>query len=260
MSDAVEKSIRDSYEAGEIYRKETICKRFDANSGEYVDRLLAEKLSTVRRHVRGGLLVDLCCATGEHLFSLADASDQCIGIDFSRPFIDEAKNRAQALGFKHVSFQEGDAKDIPLESESVATLYSFSALYVIPDVGEVLKEVSRVLRPDGRCVLDLGNAHSLNSICIKSYPELPPSFHIPVADMLRLCESQGLEVVEQRAFQLLPLWAGKPRWLWPLLHPKWKTIMATRVGGRMLDEWISSSWVLRRFAFRHLLVCRKTTD
>ena len=117
VSDAVEKSIRDSYEAGEIYKKETICKQFNANSGEYVDRLLAEKLSTVRRHLRRGLLVDLCCATGEHLFSLADASDQCIGIDFSWPFIDEAKNRAKALDFKHISFEEGDAKDIPLDSE-----------------------------------------------------------------------------------------------------------------------------------------------
>jgi ubiquinone/menaquinone biosynthesis C-methylase UbiE len=258
--DFVEKSIKDSYEAGEIYKTETICNRFDACSGDYVDRLLADKISTVRRNIQAGPLVDLCCATGEHLFTLADASDQCIGIDFSRPFIDEAKKRAHILGLGHVSFQEGDAKNIPLKSESVATLYSFSALYVIPDVQKVLREIVRVLRVGGRCVLDLGNSHSLNSICVKSYTELPPSFHISVAEMLRLCKLHGLEVIEHRAFQLLPLWAGKPRWLWPLLHPKWKTIMATRISGRMLDEWLSSSWFLRNFAFRHLLVCVKRSN
>ena len=253
----LDQSIRNRYEAGEIYKAETICIKPIAKSPEYVDRLLDEKLFTVRRHIQSGSLVDLCCATGEHLFSLAETSDCCIGIDFSRPFINEAKIRAEKLGLNGVSFQVGDAKDIPLDSGSVATLYSFSALYVIPDVGKVFKEIARVLRNHGRCVLDLGNSPSINSYCVKSYTELPPSSPISVKEMYRLCELYGLEVIEHRAFQILPLWAGKPRWLWPLLHPWWKTIMAKRVGGRMLDEWVSSSRFLRPFAFRHILVCCK---
>jgi ubiquinone/menaquinone biosynthesis C-methylase UbiE len=256
----VEHSIRDSYEAGQIYSKETICSRLNVASREYADRLLADKLSIVKRHIQSGLLVDLCCATGEHLFTLKDESDRCIGIDFSRPFIEEARMKAETLAIDHVCFQVGDATNIPLDSESVATLYSLSALYQIPKLHNVLKEIARVLQTEGRCILDLGNSYSLNSICVKSYTELPPSFHISVAEMLRLCKLHGLEVIEHRAFQLLPLWAGKPRWLWPLLHPRWKTIMATRISGRMLDEWLSSSWFLRNFAFRHLLVCVKRSN
>jgi hypothetical protein len=33
--------------------------------------------------------------------------------------------------------------------------------------------------------------------------------------------------------------------------------MAREIGGRMLDEWLSSSWPLRHVAFRHLMVCRR---
>jgi ubiquinone/menaquinone biosynthesis C-methylase UbiE len=204
-----------------------------------------------------GLLVDLCCATGEHLFALSGESSRCLGIDFSRPYIDKAKERAAELGLTHVEFEVGDGKNIPLPDESVSTLYSFSALYAIPGVDEVIKEIARVLTVGGRCVLDLGNSRSLNAVCVRAYVELPPVFYIPVPEMMRLCELNNLSIVEKRFFQLLPLWADKPRWLWPLLHPVWKRVMARRIGGQMLDEWLSSSRLFRRFAFRHVLVCEK---
>jgi ubiquinone/menaquinone biosynthesis C-methylase UbiE len=253
----LEQSIRTTYETEGVYRADTICHRLNEQSKEYAERLLLEKLRTVRRHLGDGLLVDLCCATGEHLFTLADVADNCLGIDFSRPYIDRANQRSKELCLSHVKFEVGDAKSLPLETGSVATLYSFSALYAIPDVYVVIREVSRVLRNGGRCVLDLGNSKSLNSICVKAYTELPPTFHITVPEMQRICESSGLKIIEHRSFQLLPLWADKPRWLWPLLHPVWKKIMAVRFKGKMLDEWVSSSRLLRPYAFRHLLVCEK---
>ena len=67
----------------------------------------------------------------------------------------------------------------------------------------------------------------------------------------------GFVEEERRCFQLLPLWAGRPAWLWPLLHPVWKSVLKRRLAGRMLDEWISSLPGLRAFAFRHVIVCRK---
>jgi ubiquinone/menaquinone biosynthesis C-methylase UbiE len=254
----LEQSIRTAYETEGVYKANTICHRLNEQSKEYADRLLLEKLRTVRRHLADGLLVDLCCATGEHLFTLADVADNCLGIDFSRPYIDRANQRSKELGLSHVKFEVGDAKNLPLEIGSVATLYSFSALYAIPDVDVVIREISRVLRDGGRCVLDLANSKSLNSICVKAYTELPPTFHITVPEMQRICECHGLKIIEHRSFQLLPLWADKPRWLWPLLHPVWKRIMAIRLKEKMVDEWLSSSRLLRVFAFRHLLVCEKS--
>lgn len=254
---SAEENLRRAYEAGNIYKADTVCNQLKKNSAEYNDRLLAEKLDTVRRHARPGLLVDLCCATGDHLFELSDVSDQCLGIDFSRPFIDRAREKAGRLGLKHVRFEVGNAKAMQLESSSVTTLYSLSALYQIPGIHEVFSEVARVLQAGGRCVLDLGNIRSLNAISVRAYTELPPSFHLTVAEMQRLCASNGLRIIEHRRFQLLPLWSDKPRWLYPLLHPVWKKIMSKRIKGRMLDEWLCAAPVLRSFAFRHLIVCEK---
>lgn len=256
-SDSLDSSLRQKYESNEIYKIDTICNRVKNNSEEYVDRLLTEKIVTVRNHVKPGLLVDLCCATGAHLLALANVSDNCLGIDFSRPFIQKARDEALQRGYAHVRFEVGDAKALALANASVATLYSFSALYAIPDVGKVFAEIGRIMMPGGRCILDLANSRSLNAICVRAYTELPPTFHLTVAQMDSLCAINGLRIIERRRFQLLPLWAGKPRWLWPLLHPIWKRIMSRRIRGLMLDEWLCRLPILRNFAFRHILVCEK---
>jgi len=150
----------------------------------------------VRKHARPGRLVDLCCATGVHLIEFADLSEDAIGIDFSAPFIEKAKADADAAGLHNLRFIEGDAMAIPLDSETVTTLYSFSALYAVPDLNKTLSEIARVLRPSSRCILDLGNSRSLNTYCVSKYTELPPVFHLPLPNILKMLSQNGLSVVE----------------------------------------------------------------
>lgn len=257
---AVDACIRSAYESGEIYKVDSISFRPRSDAQDYVGRLLVDKIATIRRHLQPGLLVDLCCGNGEHLFALADLGVESLGIDFSRPFVQHAREKAENLGLNHVRFEVGDARALPLADGSVSTLYSLSSLYAVPGLDEVMAETGRVLRPGGRCVLDLVNSRSLNAICVRAYTELPPTFHVTVTEMERLCRENGLRIIEHRRFQLLPLWAGKPRWMWPLLHPAWKTLMSRRMGSRMLDEWISSAPLLRQFAARHVIVCEKAMN
>jgi SAM-dependent methyltransferase len=252
-----DRQARALFESDRVYDPRTICGAPDEDSPDFATRLLNRKLDIVRRHYRGGLVLDLCCATGSHLFHLAPLIERGIGIDFSTVYAGEAQQQARVRGHGHLSFVCGNARHLPLASGSVALLYSLSALYVIPQVEDVFAEVARVLRPGGRCVLDLGNRWSLNAICTRAYPEIATTFYIGVGEMKRLCRQNGLRIVEHRAFQLLPLWADRPRWLYPLLHPGWKRLMSRRLGDRMLDEWISTLPLLERVAFRHLLVCER---
>lgn len=250
-------SPRATFEAGKVYKVETICARADAQSAEYALRLLKRKLEMVIAHHAEGLTLDLCCATGGHLLDLADFIRPAIGIDFSVPFVRKAADDAAAAGHSDLRFLVGNAKALPLTDGSIATAYCFSSLYVIPDVHQVIDELARVLRPGGRAILDLGNARSLNAYCVRHYPDLARQHLQTRGAMRKMVQNAGLAIVEQRAFQILPLWADRPGWLWPLLHPRWKRILATRVGGRMLDEWISNLPFLRSLAFRQMIVCEK---
>ena len=250
---------RSQFEGSALYPADTICRRQIGHSKEYADRLLFEKLETVRRNIQPGLLVDLCCATGEHIWSVKPDGMVAVGLDFSMTYLGEAERRRRSMGDKNVLFIGADARHLPCRTGSIGTLYSLSALYVIPDIDQVIREVARVLRLGGRCVLDLGNRNSLNSFCIRNYyrGDVATNYHISVTEMERLCAGNGLKIIEHRTFQILPLWAGRPWWLWPLLHPIWKRLLGSRIAGRMIDEWICALPGLRRLAFRHLLVCEK---
>jgi SAM-dependent methyltransferase len=255
--DVVARTIRNAYETGDTYAVRRICAALKPDSGEYADRLLHDKVETVLRHYSGGVAVDLCCATGEHLLTLAPRFNYGVGLDFSRRYLIQAKADAETRGITNVCFVVADATRIPLADASVDLLYSFSSLYAIPNAADVVVEVSRILRPGGVCVLDMGNRTSLNALCTRYYTEWPPVFPLPYRHLRRMLRNNGLLVIEHRAFQLLPLWAARPRWLAPLLHPGWKALLGRRLGARMLDEWISRLPVMRRLAFRHLFVCRR---
>lgn len=249
---------REAFERGELYSPGAICNTLDEASPEYIDRLVSRKLEIILRHYESGLVVDLCCATGGHLLALSDRIDRGIGLDFSSRYLGVAASDACFARVRNLTFAGANARQLPLKTDSVSLLYSLSSLYVIPQIDDIIEEVARVLRPDGRCVLDLGNRWSLNAICVRSYPEIACSHHLSVRKMKRLCRAAGLRILEHRAFQLLPLWADRPGWLLPLLHPWWKNAMRRRVRGRMVDEWASNLPLLKSLAFRHVIVCEKT--
>ncbi len=252
-SDYQAPATRSTFEDGILYPAATICASSAKESSEYVERLLFEKLETIRRYNYGGVLVDLCCATGNHISEVCQKNQTAIGIDFSLPYLAEARKN-----YPNFNFVAADVRHLPIADHSVDLLYSLSALYVIPNIEQIIGEVARVLRPGGRCVLDLGNSLSINSYCVRvHYPEWITSYHIPVSKMIHFCRRSNLHIIEHRAFQILPLWAGRPSWLLPLLHPVWKQILAVRIAGRMIDERLCNLPILRRFAFRHLLVCEK---
>lgn len=252
-----EVDVRRSYEAEGVYSVRTICRKTQDGAREYVDELLSDKLNIVRKHLGPGLIVDLCCGTGDHLLKVCPPARPGLGLDFSIPYVDAAKKGAEEAGLSNISFAVADAMALPLKTASVGTLYSLSALYQVPKIETVVTEVSRVLVSRGRAILDLGNSESLNAICCRSYPELPRMTAIPVSQMIELFKANKLSAIEHRAFQILPLWAERPRWLRPLLHPRWKRVMKIRFRSKMVDEWISSCPVLKTFAFRHLVVLEK---
>jgi ubiquinone/menaquinone biosynthesis C-methylase UbiE len=248
---------RQAYEKGDLYDPKRICLQVDDETRNFTGRLLADRIATVREYYRGGRVLDLCCATGEHLLTLSSSIENGIGLDFSHRYIEAAKRLVAERAIRNVDFVHGNAKAMPFRDGEFSMVYSFSSLYAIPDVGTVIAEVSRVLCPGGVAVLDLGNRRSLNCYCLRYY-DWPPIFPITPGEMDGHLKRFGLSIIRRRCYQLLPLWADKPPWLAPLLHPVWEKAMSRRLGRRMLDEWISGLPGVRQFAFRHVIVCRRT--
>jgi len=227
----------------------------------YSDILLEIRLEIVRRYVSHSSLLDVCCATGQHLMGFAGEMQTGTGVDFSLPYLHRANEDKNRNGFRNTNYSCSDVRTMPFRSNSFDVAYSFSSLYVIPNVGDVIGETARVLKPGGKCILDMGNLCSLNVIVINAYhKEMGWAQHyaISVPEMKKMINQSGMKIVEHRAFQILPLWGGdRPPWLKVFLAPGWTRLLSKLVMGKILDEWISNLPIFKFFAFRHIFVCEK---
>lgn len=104
-------------------------------------------------------ILDLCCGQGRHSLELARKGFRNVeGLDRSRYLITKARGLAirEGLGVK---FREGDARKTHYPADAFDCVMilgnSFGYFETVRDDLQVLKEVFRVLRPDGLCLLDV---------------------------------------------------------------------------------------------------------
>ncbi len=104
----------------------------------------------------GDLLLDLGCGFGRHAFAAARHGARVVALDASEAELKEVRNTFEAM----VSASEvastalagtvqGDATDLPFAAATFDRVIASEVLEHIPDDETALRELSRVLRPDG---------------------------------------------------------------------------------------------------------------
>jgi len=102
--------------------------------------------------VRGKVLVDLGCGSGENTILLTARGAQVLAIDISASLVALAKRRMEINGVTEgVSFFVGSAYDLPFADESVDVVFGAAILHHL-DLQLTTREVQRVLRPGGRAI------------------------------------------------------------------------------------------------------------
>lgn len=73
--------------------------------------------------------------------------------DLQQEMLDHTMQGAEKAGLKNVVPRQGDARDLPYESESFDGIFLVTVLGEIPDRRLALSEIHRVLKPSGRLVV-----------------------------------------------------------------------------------------------------------
>ena len=91
-------------------------------------------------------ILDVGCGTGHLTRAIAAADAHSTGIDLSAPYVEFAR---RATTDERVSFEVGDALDLPCREGTFDRTLSMLALDVLPDPGRGLHEMHRVTRKGG---------------------------------------------------------------------------------------------------------------
>lgn len=114
---------------------------------------------------QGKLLLDVGCGWGRWTLAAARAGFKSIGLDVHVDALAAAIRVSQQVGVP-ADFVCADADQLPLPSGSVDMVFSYSVLQHLErsTVLRFLKEVSRLLKPGGICLIQLPNAFGLYSM------------------------------------------------------------------------------------------------
>ncbi|MBD2844663.1 class I SAM-dependent methyltransferase [Paenibacillus sp. IB182496] len=117
-----------------------------------------EAMASWLRLRAGAAVLDVGCGMGRHALALAAAGYRVTGVDLSEELLNEARKHDSE---KAVAWMRGDMRALPLPAASMeATVNFFTSFgYFEPetDNAHVLRELKRVLRPQGRCLIDFLN-------------------------------------------------------------------------------------------------------
>ena len=205
---------------------------FDGIAGSYREthgsaaRLLAYRLALIRGLLGprvSGVLLEIGCGPGAHLFSLADAFRRIIGTDLSPNMITAAEmiRRRHPCGARIELYAEPAERLASIENQAADAVLCVGAFEHMPDKATVLGEVGRVLKPRGRFVCLTLNGDYL------WYRRVAPllGYNVQHLSSDRFVNAAELRALLQRAGLRRTRWAigalspratcrAGPRWVW----------------------------------------------
>ena len=140
-------------------------------------------------------ILDLCCGQGRHALEIAKQGYKNVtGLDRSHYLIDRARKVNKASGM-NVTFKEGDARRLPFKNDRFDAVIiagnSFGYFDSAQDDLEILRQVMRVLKPDGKLLIDITDGiHMRDSFLPRSWEWIDKNYFV--------CRERSLSVDKQR--------------------------------------------------------------
>ncbi len=136
------------------------------------------------------------CGTGVLTVQLADLCNKIVGVDSSQDMIDKAKEQ-----FRNIEFMVCDALALPFENE-FDVVFSNAVFHWISDHDALLKNIYKVLKPQGLSVCEFGangNIAIIENAFARACNSLgygcEPKFNFPTAeDFGKLLEDNGFVI------------------------------------------------------------------
>ncbi len=93
------------------------------------------------------IVADLGCGTGNAAELLAPSVREVVALDQSQPMLEAARKRLER--FDNIRFVDGPIEALPLDAATVNATVCLMVLHHVPEPGEALREMRRIIAPGG---------------------------------------------------------------------------------------------------------------
>ena len=127
-----------------------VCRLVWAMNKAENDAYLEKAMSGIPEHFSGKLLevpVGTGILTMPVYQTMPEADITCL--DYSPDMMRQAREKADRLHLKNVTFRQGDVGALPYEDDTFDIVLSLNGFHAFPDKEAAYREVSRVLKPGG---------------------------------------------------------------------------------------------------------------
>jgi SAM-dependent methyltransferase len=192
---------------------------------------------------RDAVILDAGCGSCAKSVLLAKRGFRVVGADFSEKALDLAQHTVRTHGVaERITLRQADLTALPFADGEFGYAICWGVLMHVPDVEQALREVARVLAPDGVLVLSEGNMYSLQSRAIRMLKKL---FGRGRGRVVRT--HAGLETHEQTAQGPLVTRQTDMSWL-QLECARLGLVMQARIPGQFTEGYVLTSWSWLRHA------------
>jgi len=127
----------------------------------------------------GARVLDVACGTGNSAIPAARAGGVVTGVDIATNLLEQARKRAAAEGLK-ISFEEGDAEELPYPDQSFDIVMTMFGAMFAPRPERVAGELIRVCRSGGLIAMANWTAEGFVGKSFRVTAELvPPPAGVP---------------------------------------------------------------------------------
>lgn len=198
-------------------------KRFSSIAGKYSDLVHKEIVIDFNDSWRNKRILDICCGTGRFSIEMAKNGATVIGLDFSNEMLSILNQKKRVLQLNgNVSPVQADAHRIMFKNNTFNGCTCITAIQLISDYEAVLKEISRVLKPNGFLIINFPNLSGFYfpiaayvNVTKKSIQKDVHSKWFTLSEIKNAFRNAGLEVTDIKGSISLP--ARTPRLLFEIL-------------------------------------------
>lgn len=216
------------------YRADEVAQGYEDKRFSGGGRLIDERERAAVREALGpvdGLdVLEIACGTGRFTAMLSEEGADAVGVDISRPMLEQGLAQARAGAEKggRLELIQGDAARLPFPDDTFDAVFAIRFLHLADEAAPFLREIKRVARD--RVLFDTFNARTLRS----PYTWLlPMGSHLYTEDEVRdLLDEVGLVLEDARHDFVVPygIYRGIPESVAEPLRNLDSAVMDTTLG------------------------------